>query len=55
MKNKKGGSEKYEIGEDATQYGEFITSYFAWVTPEKQKNKVEKLENIDKKNKKLRK
>lgn len=41
-----------EAGEDATQYGEFITSYFAWVPPEKQKEKVKQLENITKKNSK---
>ncbi len=35
-------------GEDVTKYGEFISSYFAWVSPEQQKNTVEKLENITK-------
>ncbi len=39
-------SEKYEIGEDATRYGEFITSYFAWLPLSVQKKKVEDLENI---------
>lgn len=38
-----------EIGEDTTKYGEFITSYFAWVPLPEQKEKVEKLENITKK------
>ena len=37
-----------EIGEDATQYGEFVSSYFAWVTPEQQKEKVKKLEKTTK-------
>ena len=37
-----------EIGEDATKYGEFVSSYFAWVSLPKQKEKVEKLENITK-------
>lgn len=32
--------------EDVTQYGEFVTSYFAWVPPEKQKNRVDELENM---------
>lgn len=32
--------------EDTTMYGEFITSYFAWVPLSKQKEKVEELENI---------
>lgn len=40
--------ERKEDGEDTTKYGEFITSYFAWVPPEKQKNVVEKLENMTK-------
>ena len=30
----KNSSEHYE---DVTQYGEFVTSYFAWLPPEKQK------------------
>ena len=37
-----------EVGEDTTKYGEFISSYFAWVSLPKQKEKVEKLENITK-------
>ena len=44
MEDKK--SKKFEIGEDATKYGEFISSYFAWVTPDQQREIVEKLENI---------
>lgn len=39
-------------GEDATKYGEFVTSYFAWVPLSKQKENVEKLENITKKKEK---
>lgn len=39
-------NEKYEIGEGATRYGEFITSYFAWLPLSVQKEKVEDLENI---------
>ena len=38
----------YEIGEDSTKYGEFISSYFAWVPLTKQKKIVDKLENITK-------
>ena len=38
--------------EDATKYGEFVTSYFAWVPMSKQKENVEKLENITKKREK---
>lgn len=40
-----------EIGEDATKYGEFISSYFAWVSLPNQKEQVEKLENITDENK----
>ena len=40
-----------EEGEDATQYGEFISSYFAWVPLEKQKEKVKRLQKITKKKK----
>ena len=36
----------HEIGEDATQYGEFISSYFAWIPLSVQKEKAEKLENM---------
>lgn len=35
-----------ELGEDATKYGEFISSFFDWNTLEGQKRKAEKLENI---------
>jgi hypothetical protein len=35
--------------EDATKYGEFVSSYFGWVSPEKQKDRVEELEKITKK------
>ena len=31
---------------DTTMYGEFITSYFAWVPLSKQKEKVEELEKM---------
>lgn len=37
--------------EDATEYGEFISTYFAWISLKEQKDKVEKLENIDEKSK----
>ena len=43
-----------EVGEDTTKYGEFISSYFAWVSLPKQKEKVEELENITKKKDKKR-
>lgn len=40
-----------EVGEDSTKYGEFISTYFAWVSLPEQKEKVKKLENITKKDK----
>ena len=42
---------KREYGEDATKYGEFVSSYFGWVSLEDQKKNVERLENITKKEK----
>lgn len=35
---------KRENAEDATQYGEFVSSYFEWVPTEKQKKIVNHLE-----------
>ena len=41
-----------ENGEDATQYGEFVSSYFAWIPLEEQKKKADELvENTKKKEK----
>ena len=42
---------KEEIGdlenfEDTTKYGEFVSSYFAWLTLEKQKQKVNEMESM---------
>lgn len=44
---------KEEIGniegyEDVTKYGEFVSSYFAWMTLEEQKIKANKMENMTK-------
>lgn len=56
-KNKKEEKEKQveygvaEVGEDATKYGEFISSYFAWVSLPEQKEKVEELQDITKEKK----
>lgn len=46
---------KEEIGEieDTTKYGEFVSSYFAWLTLDRQKKTARKLENITKKNNKI--
>ena len=38
-----------EVGEDATQYGEFVSSYFAWIPLPEQKDKAEKMAQITKK------
>lgn len=43
-----------EVGEDATKYGEFVSSYFAWVSLPEQKEKVEKLEDMTKKEERKR-
>ena len=37
-----------EVGEDTTKYGEFVSSYFAWVSLPMQKERVEELENMTK-------
>lgn len=49
--NKNNEVEELEVGEDSTKYGEFISSYFAWVSLPQQKENVEKLEKITKKDK----
>ncbi len=41
--------EEKERKEDTTKYGEFIPSYFAWLTLEKQKEIANKLSDITKK------
>lgn len=41
-----------EVGEDASKYGEFISSYFAWISLAKQKERAEHLEEVTKENKK---
>ncbi len=38
-----------EAGEDVTAYGEFISSYFAWIPPSKQKQRAEELDHKTKK------
>ena len=37
-----------EVGEDATQYGEFISTYFAWIPLPNQKENAEKMAKITK-------
>ena len=41
-----------EVGEDATQYGEFVSSYFAWISLPKQKEKAEEMADMTKNEKK---
>ncbi len=45
--------DKYEniIGEDTTKYGEFISSFDAWLSFEQQKSRAEYLENNTKNSK----
>ena len=55
MDNKRKEKEKQveygisEVGEDATKYGEFVSSYFAWVSLPQRKEKVEELQEMTKK------
>ncbi len=37
---------RIESGEDTTKYGEFVCSYFAWLTPEEQKRKAESMSEM---------
>ena len=37
-----------EVGEDTTKYGEFVSSYFAWIPLPEQKEKAEKMAKITK-------
>ena len=37
-----------EVGEDATQYGEFISTYFAWIPLPEQKDNAERMAQITK-------
>ena len=43
-----------EIDENTSKYGEFITSYFAWLPLTKQKDRAEELEKISKNGEKMR-
>ena len=39
-----------EVGEDTTKYGEFVSSYFAWIPLPKQKERANELDKMTKKN-----
>lgn len=45
--NRNNSKQKREI-EDSTKYGEFISSFFSWMTPKEQKERAKRLENIGK-------
>jgi len=39
----------HEVGEDNTKYGEFISTYFAWIPLSKQKEKAREMEKMTQK------
>ena len=41
-----------EVGEDSTQFGEFVSSYFAWVPLPDQKEKADEMAKMTEKEKK---
>lgn len=47
-KNKDKVRHPIEEIEDATKYGEFVSSYFAWLTLEKQKDNATKMQEMTK-------
>lgn len=47
--------ENYFEDEDTTRYGEFISSYFAWMPLNKQKRRASELENMTGENKRTEK
>ena len=40
-----------EVGEDATQYGEFVSTYFAWIPLPDQKERAENMAQMTKRDK----
>ena len=46
----KNTSKKNIKNEDSTKYGEFVSSYFEWLSPSQQKEKAKELENMTKTN-----
>lgn len=42
----KDDKEEIGVGEDSTKYGEFISSYFAWISLKNQKAKAKELEDM---------
>lgn len=41
----------HEVGEDNTKYGEFVSTYFAWIPLSKQKERAIEMEEMTKKDK----
>jgi hypothetical protein len=41
-------AKKNNKGDNATKYGEFVSSYFAWLSPSEQKKRGQKLQDITK-------
>ena len=41
----------HEVGEDNTKYGEFVSTYFAWIPLSKQKKRAREMEKMTKKDK----
>ena len=50
--NKKQKQTHPEVGEDATQYGEFVSTYFAWIPLPDQKLKADEMAKMTKKQQK---
>ena len=48
-KNKEMEIAIHEVGEDNTKYGEFISTYFAWIPLSKQKEKAREMEKMTQK------
>ena len=46
-KNKEIKNEHENGIEDTTKYGEFVSSFFEWMTPEEQKRRAKHLENLE--------
>ena len=40
-----------DMDEDVTKYGEFVSSYFAWIGLNRQKNRADELNEMTRKNK----
>ena len=41
----------HEVGEDNTKYGEFVSTYFAWIPLSKQKERAREMEVMTQKDK----